>query len=722
VIYKPLKFQPVAATGLSMGYIPFNLSQPITGSVKQASTIRMRSYNFGVMPHNFMRLTLQLACFERNQNSRWVSGFPYKIAKPFRNRQCSTSSCMQLMLSSASVCYQNDGELSNPKNFTGKSSGVRYAFSENGTFGNLGGISFGLGNSRKEAAFVLYLLSNDQVMQASLVSTVFEYTTYNPNLGLLVYAYVSFDVKDTGKIERSIFTSTFPINPFSTGPDRVRTWFLVNLVVLILYLICLFTFTLRLLWDLHVQYRITSEMLQSRLLFWWAFFTEDWWNFIDVASIIFNYMFAHKVLAILYYQPSKLRGLKWPLVHTWTMNSYELISENINLGTADQFDNLYNVAQMYSQFTALCAANGLFMLLRLMKYFTPIVPLRLILRTFSSVLGDLFVIGCIIGFLLGGFVCSFHNEFGIQIERYGTFTRTFMNLFVFLVGVFDIEDMQRQSPVFILVIFTTYVILFFLLTNILLAAIVYGWRETRKDATEFSLVSTYNTLSAAFLPERKARQSTDNNSEKIESAFWQSMAILPRITQLDQKGKYVQKGRDGDYHEMGSEPEHIDSDDDVEEDRNDTRIESLTAEDRAINVKRRVAIGRKKVQAIFKQAHMEIASQWCQRLPDEDAGGGVGDLEVHDEHLEDSGLQQNGNSDSEMIGIIELALPGDTIKHIQTRLKAKLIDSEQLMEEVWLDALVTVLEHSKALAHLQKFFLKPPTIWPKKTPRMGSFQ
>jgi len=163
-----LNIHPNSVAGLTMGYIPYNATDPMTGMVQLDTIIRISGYNFGVMPNNFVRLTLQFACFENNPNSRWRAGYPHTISKVMKGRLCSNQPCMKDMMKKGGVCKQFDGELRDLEHFVGSWSKINYTYSEKGTFGDLGGVSVGLGNTRKEASFVIYLLQQDEVLRQSV--------------------------------------------------------------------------------------------------------------------------------------------------------------------------------------------------------------------------------------------------------------------------------------------------------------------------------------------------------------------------------------------------------------------------------------------------------------------------------------------------------------------------------------------------------------------------
>lgn len=130
----------------------------------------------------------------------------------------------------------------------------------------------------------------------------------------------------------------------------------------------------------------------------------------------------------------------------------------------------------------------------------------------------------------------------------------------------------------------------------------------------------------------------------------------------------------------------------------------------------------KKMDKTFKKAHMEIASIMCRRVKDKDAGMGVG------MGADDS--PQDETDEKLMIGILtterqDLVDKGCADK-IKQELRDKLKPDERqgqadVAQEIWLDALVSVLEDCGALQKVQDFFLPPPMIRPKSAQEWGKF-
>merc|ERR1712012_439442 len=106
---------------------------------------------------------------------------------------------------------------------------------------------------------------------------------------------------------------------------------------------------------------------------------------------------------------------------------------------------------------------------------------------------------------------------------------------------------------------------------------------------------------------------------------------------------------------------------------------------------------------------MELASQMCRQLPQPGAGvGGMGPDDENDDAMYEAEVFEQRHKDDamhlDMIGMIEEKQPLEVREDIIKRLNNKLEELEYPVEEIWLDALLSLLEEMKALQMLQKFF------------------
>lgn len=185
---------------------------------------------------------------------------------------------------------------------------------------------------------------------------------------------------------------------------------------------------------------------------------------------------------------------------------------------------------------------------------------------------------------------------------------------------------------------------------------------------------------------------------------------MRNVANLDEHGKISDRKKLGDTKDaqgVTEEDELSDSDSDERTGVFDFQME----EDRERFIK------------VFKKAHMEIASQMSRSASDfrRDRGAGVnfdGEQQVSEGRKReyDPALEEKvANEDhSTGMGILEEPAPQETVNEIVTQMQQLLKASDRPAREIWLDALLTVLEESGALHKLQSFFMPKPMIHPKK--------
>mmetsp|Transcript_133030 Transcript_133030/g.331995 ORF Transcript_133030/g.331995 Transcript_133030/m.331995 type:complete len:1777 (-) Transcript_133030:96-5426(-) len=679
--------------------------------VRVTQSVQMHDYNVGVMANNHVRLTFQVACFQPNSEPRWAGGYPWRLETlAAQSQSCADEPCMQKLQESDISCWSAKGENRSKSTLRGGWSNIDYEFTLDGTYKYLGGFSVGFGNTRQEAAVVSDILGHDQIFEQHAISAVFEVVTYNGNFDMFMYSEVGFSLKSTGKLEKSMRTSAFPLNIFT----------IINWLCFAAYIASAVIFTLHFLYDLHNQYNISNALLRPPYMFMIDFFKDDWWNIVDIGSVILNILVIQSLCSfMLINSRTDIRqGTK-----TWT-GEYEF-NAYADLNTVDQIQEFETAASLYQRFSGVAALNGLLLIVRFMKYFGGIAALRLVMTTLSAAIQELIFIIIIVFVVFFGFVFLFQANFGIQFEGLGEIYQTLVSTFLFVLGKFQIGELFRQSPVFWVFVLPAFQVSSFLLLNMLLAAIVFSWKDTRRDAQEFSLHSAWHTLreSLAWYPQGMKDEKEEVNLKKLDADFWQKLSILRYVNTLDESGKMIvsrsehQRSRrkldSGEDPDRGEDPkaEHSES----EHEEVGTRYNFEIWEDQ------------KKFLKAFKKAHMELASRMCRAMdaPKRDQGGGVGDLDeefrTNDPVVGSELVKKQQDDDGGFIGIVEDAQPDDKVKFITCALSRKLEEADHLSEEIWLDALLTVLEEAQGLDKLQRFFLPMPMILPRKPQEWGVF-
>jgi len=717
-----------AANGASFTFVP-NVAPTFANRGTQAQvtqTVRMGEYNIGVMPNNHVRLSMQVACFRPNPNPRWQPGYPFQLDPVVKGVNCANTDCMQRMLDREQRCLTEQGEERNIGELDGDYSRIHYRYTQEGTYGQFGGFAIGMGATKKEGENVLNVIKQDGLLSMGGGSWVFEFVTYNANFDLFTYTVVKISLKGSGKLVSEVVTSVFPLNVFSQGAQENKdTWIMLCEVFFAFYIIAAVVFTAYFCWDLSIQYFITVNLSRKWYMFIFDFFLEDWWNFIDLASLILNIAVIEHVFKYMLTGGSILvtrEGIRsWTLDYTFTTAATQT--------TVDPFAEFQQVAEVYTWFSGLAALNGLFLMLRLLKYLNGLTALRLVMTALSSAINELAVMTLIFLVMLLSFMCMFNFRYGILYERFENLTKAFVNLFLFLNGRFQVEDLIAVSPVYFAVVFTLFEVMSIIILNMFLAAIVYRWKDTRRDAQEVTLLAAWQKLKEPFslsVLSFDKGEKQEMTLVRLDADFWQRLSVLRHVAFLDDSGRISlpddsHRRRESADSSGGARQKQEREDADASD--SEASSEPDGAAKGGFNFDKED--DRRKFLKVFKKAHMEIASQMCRdiKVPRRDDGGGVGALADDDYEDEEPDPDfEDDFSKVEMIGIIEDSQPSERAGDINKKMNEKLEESEHPAEEIWLDALVTVLEEAGALERLQRFFRPMPMIKPTKPQELMNFK
>lgn len=658
--------------GMVAGFVPKSSSLKDVG-------VRLRNWNVAVMPNNQMRMIMQTGCYREVKNERFNIDYPYSLDHSVRN--CASSDCMGHVIATGRTCYTFDGDPLNLREQTGAYSGLKYSYTENK------GIVIGLGSTPAEAKTVWDIVSQDQLKP---VAMTLEFVTYNGNMDMFSHARVKLELQPSGLLERNIEVVVFPLNVFNMGlTDFADQRTSTNRALFITYLIATLLFLCWVLRDLLIQLQLTS-MEKPWYMFIPDYFMDDFWNTVDVACLVINAFVIDSIFRYILIDSSF--SLKEGF-GSWTLD-YQL-TDVISTSTTDSYEEFGRAADLYARFQTLSALNGLLLVLRFAKYFRCVSSLRLVLATLAAAVSELVSIAAALLIVLVAVVILLHTRFGLLFERYATLEDSSRSIFLFLTGYFDTDDLFHMSPLFFLFVTVIFQITILLILNLFVSAIIYRWKDTRRDAEEFSITGFFSVIkdNLNFLKGSKAaaRAQEDRSLTRLDAKFWKKMGVLPLLDRLDETGKILPDEPSGKLEE--------------EEQREEEASEGESS-----------AVDQKRFVTVFKKAHMEIASQMTRDISEEAEAAQDLDLDyrvLHRWELEDMS--------QEKLGIIEDPQMPSTMDYISNKMNQEL-DQARPAEEIWLDALITVLEEANALEKLQKLFLPMPMIQPKKVHEWSLFK
>ncbi|CAE7207892.1 pkd2, partial [Symbiodinium microadriaticum] len=512
---------PAAAEGMTMGFIP-------KGTVPVETAVRFRTWNVGVMPNNHARIILQIPCYTAVTNARFKEDYPFQLNPEFRS--CSTTDCMGKLLQEQQVCYSFDGEEHPAASVTGASTGVSYVYT---TQEGANGVVLGLGGTPAEAETVMDLLLQDAIHP---ISMTLQFVTYNGNMDMFTHSRVSFELEPTGVLSKNVHTVVFPLNVFTMGlTDFAEQRQNTNHALFITYVVAAVLFLILVLRDVLIQLQLTS-LQKPWYMFILDFFLDDVWNFLDVIVLVVNGLVIDSIFRYMLIDGTfDLRNG----FQSWTDNFVFL--GTASLETQDAYEAFGKAARLYDTFITLSSLNGLVLLLRFAKYFRSVSSLRLVLTTLTAALQELFMISALIIVVLVAVVLLMHNRFGVIFHRYGTLESSSQSVFFFLTGSFDTADLYGAFPIFFLLVTIFFQISFLLILNLLIAAIIFRWKDSRRDAEDFSVLSFWTTLrdNVNVFKGNKAggRSHDERHLKKLDPSFWRNLAVLRHIDKLDESGK-----------------------------------------------------------------------------------------------------------------------------------------------------------------------------------------
>jgi len=527
---------------------------------------------------------------------------------------------------------------------------------------------------------------------------------------LFSFTMVGVSILATGLVKKEFQSIVFPLNVFSTGLQaNASSSRQLNWVMWCLLILCVLVFTVHFLYDVYIQYRINSELQKPKWSFITSFFAESWWNGFDLVAVILNIITQYYLFRYICVD-SELEGWAWS---SWTFGNYEfdhLVSEN----REDAFFNFARAAFFYEQYTVFAARSILFMSARTIKYMVAIQQLRLVVLTVSTAIWELLAMLLILILALFGFACMFFIYYGNRFTAFGTIGTSFCELFIFMSGVFDATpELFHANPIFFTIAFClVQLIFYFVLANLFLAVVVYKWREVRRSAQEDAVSTAMSCWSSLSCVKRATEKESESSATKVplNDNFWKSCAMLNFLDKFDEAGKIHLDRKTPAGKSVGIE-NGTGGDGGGHENEDEQASEMSAPYD---------------IEKIFKKAQMEIASQMSATANVQPRDGGAGvQLDQTDQPAklaDDEGVKEFRRRVP--LGIQCTPVEPDAAKKIEADLISMLQDDPQaggrIVQEIWLDALVTVLEDVGTLKKVQEFFLPPPMMQPRNAQEHGN--
>ena len=263
------------------------------------------------------------------------------------------------------------------------------------------------------------------------------------------------------------------------------------------------------------------------------FFVEDYWHFVDMGSMALAAVTLVLYIRFSYYRPlvpfddrpptfdsprlsfewmkSFFNAQAWAYyfgldgLSQYSFTQYHVYNskiggENPESGldpkwtNEDAFALLSEVSQMgelWDWIMFFSSVNSLLLALRVLKYLPSLQQLKVLLETIQKCIMQIMVFALIIVIPLSGFGIMFHVQYGIKLETFKTTSASFITLFRWLVGNFEIDTLYKQSPLFTTIMVPVFMSsFFFVMTKMFLAIFVRQWKHELQGIPVFHVAES----------------------------------------------------------------------------------------------------------------------------------------------------------------------------------------------------------------------------------------
>mmetsp|Transcript_4009 Transcript_4009/g.9141 ORF Transcript_4009/g.9141 Transcript_4009/m.9141 type:complete len:1250 (+) Transcript_4009:267-4016(+) len=486
--------------------------------------------------HSLVRMTIQLACYRKNDIRRYKYGYYFLRTTP--NEYCPSEPCSR---NNEDPCRNYYGERYKRSQYKGRFkapiSRDTYYYSPNkNTYLRVGGYPLALGVDKGDVERNIFEIVKDGVFTPDVVSLVFDWVTYSGNLDVFGYSKAEFSLSSTGQIKKSFSVRTFPLNFYHGGHWYVHSRRAI-LALQVLYVLFVAYYISNLLRDLYRQKLLSSAKGRRTIGAIIDFYSNDAWNISDSISLVLSVLTI--VYWLLYICPHPRVGTK-PFPWRYEIPSIDRLrrqraylaqgldslyrppfSVNATLGV-DNFDDIFYPldefsvsSSTYDVFTKIAGVNTFFVSIRVLKYMQHLPTIGVMARTLGESAAQIINFTFLIVLLLVGFPVMFHVEYGTQFAQFRNVPQAMITLFRYMIGSFDVSAMYENDPIFTAVLFVLFMLLFFfILVNMYLAIMITKWRmivaqqqgghQTKDQKIRPSAWARYRTLSRSAAALREA--------------------------------------------------------------------------------------------------------------------------------------------------------------------------------------------------------------------------
>lgn len=741
-----LSVVPQQREQLSLGYVATEPNTTLDRVVVHLN------HNVGALPLNHLRMTIKYACFEKNPFHRLFYGYPFRLSSEIAYEDCGVKDCMKTMPTS-SPCYTSQGvEREDPHAVHGRWSGVDYNLVTAGSYRLTGGIVVGFGGTKAEAERVLDAIKRDHLLQKDVVGLAIQTVLYNTRTELFTDTTIDFSFNPTGKLSKNVHTATFPLNLMRSGRalgiDPAETSSMWRPLIFTITTVLAVLMIWEVIVDLYEQRAISMAMNRHRAQILYDYFAEDWWNVVQFA-LAFYIVRSYVAIVRTYLVDGSWDFSRLPVpFSSFSANRFDF-NTTIGPDHVDEGNTFYKVSVHKVAMLNHCGVVFFLSVVHTIKYFNSVAPLQLILRTFTRAAGEIKNVCVITTLCLLGYLFNLHTSYGIQVPHmFGTVLGSARAVFFAMIKSFPITVLYEKDPVFFLGFMTSFCALFIYLPNMAFPAMLLAWQDTRRHAVKVNparyVMKAQRRVTQLFRKVASdagvAVATEEAELQWLDVDFWQSCSVLHHVHRLDKDGKLLkqpipveQRLRDAATASSSAAPappalppptkEHTKTTitlpgvtENPAPENGDTAT-WLEAVFHTIHMKRAVEVSsyleptRKDDDSVLGDRDGESSTLHSSSALPELRSGELLFTQAH--HASQWGRSQvHEAAKPPRIPVVDHPVDTQLAVAMKKHLDSHLMEHD-VAQELWLDALLTVLEYSGTIEKVRAFFVPAPMLFPK---------
>eukprot|EP00928_Gymnodinium_smaydae_P005980 TRINITY_DN12077_c0_g3_i1.p1 TRINITY_DN12077_c0_g3~~TRINITY_DN12077_c0_g3_i1.p1 ORF type:complete len:1726 (-),score=379.63 TRINITY_DN12077_c0_g3_i1:166-5343(-) len=443
---------------------------------------RVSKWNIGFLNTTFVRVTAQKACYMENARPRFKYGYPLLVENDDPEVQCAVSDCTSVQFSKSCVTAGGDNVMQHM-------SGLNFPIVPAGQLGPYkrnGGIAVSLGTTKMEAAKMITALSSADMFTKDTLSMVFDFVTYNGNVDMFVHNSIMFSLKTSGKFEVDVNSVAFPLN-LITGGGEVELSRMIWVVLFSIYIVFVIYYTVQLVLDICREKAKCHALGKPGYYFIQSFFTQVW----NISDTISTALSITSIYSLSQYVFDAFRlGYKFSAtdIHKYVIPNEEVERYSMygntdpRRGLQDDwfiFSEFEKLSDMYGRFMTIAAMNSFFISIKVVKYVAEVSSIRVFSGTLHFGKERIIYFTIVISMMLFGFALFYSNLYGHMVTELRSPFESFMTLFEWMIGRFELGPLMMYSPLITIFSFMFFMTgFYFVAVNMYLATMMNTYSET----------------------------------------------------------------------------------------------------------------------------------------------------------------------------------------------------------------------------------------------------